>query len=225
MPYYDLYWHNLPFSVHFVPTPQGHQAAGYMEHAIANREELLAKNPNMIFLAEIKLIAATYNHYPEDFPYWLKDENGNAIIGTKNPRLDKYFLDFRIPEMQDIIVQQAIAVSKCGLYDGILFDSWWEKGRGLRPFFGETLQSPTTAEQERQALHSILQRIRANVPEDFLIVCNNNQGKLPLSAPYINGGFMETGRNDEGGYLDRIAEIEDTLIWYEQTVREPKLHA
>ena len=223
LPYYDLYWHHLPFRVHFVPTPQGYQAAGYMERAIANREELLAKNPNMIFLAEIKLIAATYNHYPEDFPYWLKDENGNPIFGTKDPRLDKYFLDFRTLGMQDVIVQQAIAVAKCGLYDGIIFDSWWEKGRGLRPFFGETLQSPTTAEQEREALHSILTRIRANVPEDFLILCNVNQFKMPLSAPYINGGFMEINRDREGNYKGTLDALEDTILWYEETAREPQI--
>ena len=223
LPYYDLYWHNLPFSVHFAPTPQGYQPAGYMERAIANREELLAKNPNMIFLAEIKLIAATYKHYPEDFPYWLKDENGNPIFGTKDPRLDKYFLDFRIPGMQDVIVQQAIAVAKCGLYDGIIFDSWWEKGRGLQPFFGETLQSPTTAEQEREALHSILTRIRANVPEDFLILCNVNQFKMPLSAPYINGGFMEINRDHEGNYKGTLDALEDTILWYEETAREPQI--
>ena len=132
LPYYDFYLHHLPFRVHFVPTPQGYQAAGDMERAIANREELLAKNPNMIFIAEIKHLRASYNHYPEDFPYWLRDINGNPVRG--DVLLHNYFLDFTIPEMQDIIVHQAISVANCGLYDGIFFDGWWGEGTRASTF-------------------------------------------------------------------------------------------
>ena len=39
---------------------------------------------------------------------------------------------------------------------------------------------------------SDLQRIREVVPDDFLILCGTNYRKLALSAPYINGCFMET---------------------------------
>ena len=39
---------------------------------------------------------------------------------------DSYLIDFRIPEVQDIIVEQAISVSQCGLFDGIQFDAWTE---------------------------------------------------------------------------------------------------
>ena len=223
LPYYDLYWHNLPFRLHFIPNTPWYQVAGDIERAIAEREALLANNPNMLFLAEIRIVNASPNHYPEDFPHWLRDEHGNRISGSNNPRLHNYFLDFRIPEMQDIIVQQAISISKCGLYDGIEFDSWWETGVGLRPFHGEKLLVPSTAEQEREALHSILTRIRANVPEDFLILCNVNQFKMPLSAPYINGGFMEINRDHEGNYKGTLDALEDTILWYEETAREPQI--
>ena len=51
---------------------------------------------------------------------------------------DSYLIDFRIPEVQDIIVQQAISVSECGLFDGIQFDAWTEGGwRFLVDRFGD----------------------------------------------------------------------------------------
>ena len=71
-------------------------------------------------------------------------------------------IDFRLPEVQNIIVQRAIAVAKCGFYDGIMFDSWNEDHATL----------PNSSLQEEQpALISILQRIRQGVPDDFLILC------------------------------------------------------
>ena len=134
-------------------------------------------------------------------------------------------VNFTLPEVQDAIVGQAISVAQCGLYDGIFFDGWHEEYQMLMPRFGETLASPITFEQEKAALFSILQRIRESVPEDFLILCNSNWNKLPSSAPYINGGFMETGRDLDSGYSnDRLAEIEDTLIWFEENLREPKIN-
>ena len=134
---------------------------------------------------------------------------------------DSYLIDFRLPEVQDIIVQQAISVSKCGLYDGILFDAWGEHSRLLTGYGSH--RNHSTVEEEWQARLTILQRIRANVPDDFLIICNHNWKKLPLSAPYINGGFMET--HHEGEYTNsKLADIEDALIWYEENVREPQVN-
>ena len=52
-------------------------------------------------------------------------ENRNPVQVSEGT----YLIDFRLPEVQDIIVEQAIAVSKCGLYDGIMFD-WWSEGGG-----------------------------------------------------------------------------------------------
>ena len=74
---------------------------------------------------------------------------------------------------------------------------------------------------------SIIQRIRRAVPDDFLILCNRNEHKLPLSAPYINGAFMETAPKDRKKRYSRtdIIEIETNLIWLEQNLREPQINS
>ena len=207
--YHDINWARRPFSLRFQLTPEGYQVRGDLALAIAKREALLSRNPNMLFLRTIRQRDAELNtHYPEDWPYWIRDEEGNLIRGTRL-RPDVYLIDTTDPGLQDIIVEQAIASSKCGLYDGIFFDRWDE-----------------TAEEEIEARISILKRIRANVPDDFLIVCNLGDRRKPLSAPYINGSFMETKPDDyERGYTrDEIIVIENTLIWRESNFREPQLN-
>ena len=224
--YHDIYWTGLPFGLRFESTPQGVQLDGDINRAIAKREELASRNPNLLFLSEIRQRDAHLGtHYPEDWPYWLRDEEGNLIQGSrKKPYI--YLIDTTHPELQDIIVQQAIAVSKCGLYDGIMFD-WWIEGAVLADFWNA--DPPIfyrTNEEEREARISILQRIRTNVPDDFLIVCNSGRRKMPHSAPYINGSFMETSADDpEKGYTrGDIIEIETNLIWLEEHLREPQIN-
>ena len=229
---HDLHWHGPHFQLNFLPTPQGYQLRGALDRAGAKREERLAKNPNTLLLVQIRQRSATlHRHYPEDFPYWLRDEDGNLVQlwhpFSGEPRPDKYFLDFRQPGMQDIIVEQAIAVSKCGLYDGIFFDWWAEDGISLANFHvSPPITYGSTREEERNARRAILQRIRANVPDDFLILVNHNQHKLPISAPYVNGSFMETFHKDrKRGYThDEIIEIETNLIWLEENLREPQIN-
>ena len=214
--YHDLWFSSRPFNLTYQWTPQGYQREGDLPGAIAKREAFLAKNPNMLFLVVVRnCYSKTYNYYPEDWFGWLRDENGNLI--PISPGSSEYYFDFRLPEVQDMIVQQAIALAKCGLYDGIMFDAWTEDGYCL----------PNSTQQlELPVMISILRRIREGVPDDFLILCNQNREKLPFSAPYINGGFMETfPRVRENGYTrEDIIEIETNLIWYEANMREPKIN-
>ena len=221
--YHDIYWDRRPSALSFESTPQGYQLKGDIATAIGRREKLLSRNPNMLFLRTIRQRDAEINHhYPEDWPYWLRDEEGNLIQGSvREPdgsvrKPDVYLIDMTHPGLQDIIVQQAIAVSKCGFYDGIFFD-WWIEGAVLAGF--------RTDEEEREARISILKRIRANVPDDFLIVCNLGHQR-PLAAPYINGGFLENVADDlENGYTRaEIIEIETHLIWREENLREPQIN-
>ena len=223
--YHDLYWDILPFGPRFRLTLDGYQVTGDIERAIAERDELVAKNSNMLFLAEIRQRDAhSPSQYREDWFGWLRDEAGNRVRNLGHS--DVYFIDFRLPAVQDIIVEQAISVANCGLYDGIMFDWWQENGGTLTTYGTNPRVSYSTPEEERQARLAILQRIRANVPEDFLILCNSNRRKLPLSAPYINGNFMETSFPLEiGSYTrDDIIEIETNLIWLEKNLREPQIN-
>ena len=223
--YHDIYWTHLPFGLGFQRTPPWSQLAGDLESAIARRVELLAKNPNMIFLAEIRLRNAHLSQYPEDWFGWVRDGDGNPILGSR--RLQSYLIDLRLPEVQDIIVQQAVAVSKCGLYDGIMFDWWGFNLWGEEVFylvgFDEDGSIKYSEPADKRIGFLILQRLREAVPDDFLIIVNSNHYKAPLAVPYINGSFMESFY-DEGGYTrSRIAEVEDTLLWFEQNAREPQI--
>ena len=215
--YHDLWWHYTPFGLRFLLTPQGYQLMGDLQSAIDQREELLSKNPDMLFLVDLRQSYASRSRYPDDWFGWLRDENGNLI--PQKPGSTEYLIDFRLPEVQAVVVQRAIAVAKCGLYDGIMFDAWAETHAVL---------PNSTLQEEQPVLISILRRIRQGVPDDFLILCNRNEAKLPLSAPYINGGFMETFPLEKGrlhGYTRKdIIEIETNLIWYEANMREPKIN-
>ena len=225
--HHDLFWGNVPFDLSFQKSDPWSKLSGNLPKAIARRERLVAKNSNMLFLVEIRHLGAhPAVNYSEDWFGWVRDINGIPISEAPPEQSWRgYMVNFTLPEVQDVIVGQAISVAQCGLYDGIVFDGWHEGYLMLKPRWGETLASPITFEQEKAALLSILQRIRESVPDDFLILCNSNWQKLPSSAPYINGGFMETGRDLDSGYSnDRLAEIEDTLIWFEENLREPKIN-
>ena len=217
--------HDLWFrGVRFQKTNQGYQLTGNIKGLTAERDALLALNPNMIFLAAIRQRdAQTPNHYPEDWPYWVTDENGNPIRNYLHPNV--YLMDITLPEVQDIIVEQAISVAKCGLFDGIFFDWWLENGGSLRDFSVDPAPLLRPPEAERGARLAILQRIRASVPDDFLILCNQTRRKLKLSAPYVNGAFMETFQDYPGGYTyGGLIEIESTLLWSENNLQEPQIN-
>ena len=157
--------------------------------------------------------------YPEDWQHWIRDENGNRVPATGYPA---FLMDFTHPEVQDIIVEQAIAVRKCGLYDGIFLDWWNEKGTVLWTDFTK----PTRTNAAEQAARDvIIRRIRAGVGEDFLIIVNHNRQKAERAGPYINGLFMETLRDNENGYTrDGLIKIESTLLWAEENLREPRIN-
>ena len=212
---HDL-WFSVPqFGLRFKETPDGFGMAGSLDEAIQRRDEFLAVNPNMIFLVDIRMREDWASSFPEDWPYWIRDTNGNVVSLWPGANL----LDFTHPYIQDRIVHQAIAVSKCGLYDGIFFD-WWNEHDAVLAFRGN--------EAEQRARDSILQRIRAETRPDFLILGNTNYSIIPRTGPFINGGFMETG---VPGLLMAeeleiaLAEIESSLLWLDQNLREPRINA
>ena len=109
-----------------------------------------------------------------------------------------------------------VAVAKCGLIDGVMID-WWNE-------YGPVLANRGN-EAEQRARDTILQRIRAAVRPDFLIIANGNRRRFPRGAPYINGSFMETGTDYPGGYThEGLREIESTLLWLEKNMREPRVN-
>ena len=168
--------------------------------------------------------------HPEDSvlqDLWLRDENGNRIVDNWGDAL----LDFTLPETQKWAIDQAKAIAACGLFDGIFLDHWSE-GRRLREY--------RTLEAEHVARDNILQGIRSVVDDDFLIMVNTNEDKIPRWAEYINGTYMETYPALEipfseitdvdeqyrniGYSRESLPRIEETLIWSEKNFREPRIN-
>ena len=220
---HDLYWSSPYTGLRFFETVGGWRMVGVPEETQGLVNTYRTLNPDMIFIAEVRIRDADINQYGEDFPYWLRDSGNNLIY---DPVLNNYLTDFTQPGMQGIIVQQAIAVAKCGLYDGIFFD-WFAES--VHHVFDEYY----SYDVEQQAKDDILRRIRAAVRDDFLIIINTNRSKIPRRAWGINGIFMETiqDRNRitdlvEGDPYTRegLLEIEDTLRWAEEHLRAPQVN-
>ena len=219
---HDFYWSSPYVGQHFFKMIYGWRIVGVSGEAQNLVDAYRTLNPDMIFIGEVRIRDANINTYGEDFPYWLRDSGGNLIY---DPELDNYFTDFTQPGMQDIIVEQAVAVAKCGLYDGIFFDSFAETHLVLHGYY--------SYEEEQRAKDIILQRIRDAVRSDFLIIINTNRFKIPRRAWGINGIFMETiqDRNPlddsiEGDpyTYEGLKEIESTLLWAEAHLREPQVN-
>ena len=219
--HHDLFWHPW-FGLHFQKTSQGRQLTGYIKDAEAERDALLARNPNMIFIAGLPMREAFLDQYP-DAPrhYWISDASGNRVPAS--PHYPGFLLDFTHIDVQDLIVEEATAIGKCGLYDGLFIDWWSEDWAVLRNY--ETDEAYRGLAAELEARKQIIQRIRAAVGEDFLIIVNPNRRKTPIAAPYINGLLMETLRDHEGGYTRQgLMQIENTLLWAEENLRSPQVN-
>ena len=211
----DLWFSGPRFGLRFIETADGFAMAGILDEAIPIHDELLSTNPNMILLVSIPMREYAPDYLPEDWPYWVRDENGDIATGWAG----SYLVDFTHPEVQERLVQQAIAVSKCGLFDGIFFDVWTED---------VTQNGYLDHAAELRARENILQRIRAETRSDFLIMGNTNDRIVPRTGSYLNGGFMETSmpRDKVGDILEtKLSRVENSLLWLEQNLRQPTINA
>ena len=134
---------------------------------------------------------------------FLRDEHGNIVeefAGKGEARLD-----FTLPQTQQWVKDQVLALSQCGLFDGIILDHW---------DLGPRLEGYYTLEEEYAARDAILRSIR-EIDDDFLILVNAGTGthsKIQRWAPYINGIWLETGPGANSIYDDHeIAKIQEAL--------------
>ena len=191
----------------------------------------MAFNPNAVLLVPVTYYTGLSVHGSSEDgvlqDLWLRDENGNRIVDNWGDAL----LDFTLPETQKWAIDQAKAIAACGLFDGIFLDHWGE-GRRLREY--------RTLEAEHVARDNILQGIRSVVDDDFLIMVNTNEDKIPRWAEYVNGTYMETYPALEipfseitdvdkqyrniGYSRESLPRIEETLIWSEKNFREPRIN-
>ena len=193
-------------------TPNGMRVVGPWQFAMEQKNRLQDRNPYWLQLVPIYHYGAHPENYPEDWPYWLRDESGNRIADEGWGEL---LIDYTHPAAQDHFVQQAIAVAKCGLFDGIFMD-WWTQEEDSNLEIAHLYHGNRISAEV-----SMLRRIREAVGDDFLIVVNSRTEEIPLSAPYVNGAFMEGHRRHTREYL---AEVESTLLWAEANFRFPQVN-
>ena len=190
--------------------------------------DALSQNPNMLFLVAISYIDGHGFGFSEDSPYWLRNPDGTIAeriwyVDAQGNEYREPLVDFVNPEVQKIIVAQVVAVARCGLYDGIWLDRWNQD-----PEVGD-LAGYVPLKIELAARDKILQDIRANVREDFLILTH-----VPFTrnrwASLINGAFFEFAGTPDLGSSEFRGEsythqdyrnFEEALIWNEANLREP----
>ena len=181
------------------------------------RRRRLAQNPNMIFLRGFPIVTANDSYLPPDSIFWLRDAN-DEIVRTHD---GTPIVNVLKPETQDLLVKRIIAYDRCGVLDGVEIDNIGTSGLKWKPYYPRDV----TAEDIDQALLNIFRSVRQHVRDDFLIIINTNWSKPIHYGEYLNGIFMETGRDYPGGYSrDWIIELEDTLSWAEKNLREPRIN-
>ncbi len=207
---HDLFWnpmHEWGIGWDATPTEPTYGLATSLqdnsEYVRQVRQQWLEINPNMIFLGDMNL---SYHWEIEAFPpgsdFWIKDDQGQILQND----VGEYLIDFYKPEVQNLFAKRIIGIAQCGLFDGVMLDSL---DRSADP----------------DIWINMFRTVRSQVHEDFLILVNTNRDKIPHYAEYVNGTFMETGKDYPGGYThEGLKEIESTLLWSEQNFRYPQIN-
>ena len=217
VPLHDLVCcHN--FHMHRRDTPDGTKLMGRIDAGIRERDRWLSRNPNTLFIGEVRIRDAFGGHFDDDSPYWLRDPaTGDRIAVAPN----LYLINNVHPEVQQMIIEEAIAISKCGLFDGVFFDHWRDNAGSLDI-------RTVTPEEEHRARENIIRSIRAATDPDFLIMGNTNDRIIPATGHHLNGGLMEVGlpSANTGDQLEYVVDrIESSLSWLENNLRTPLINS
>lgn len=219
-----------------------------IEKAMKNNAELRKLNPDIKLLVSLNYREGTYvakknetenwwenGFFPPDSPYWLKDKRGNPVIGwgedtnldgkiDTNDTILTYLVDFRNPEVQDLVAQKALALKESGLFDGVFFD--WMNEDATTDDASKPGWYPILAKEEELAARiAILSKVRALCGDDFLIMGNTNYGKRPVLAPLLNAVFMECYKDsfDRPYTREELEAIQDAVIFNQQNLASPAL--
>jgi hypothetical protein len=152
-------------------------------------------NPHLVILAEIRYRDAPSGFFPDDSPYWMRDASGRRIIGW--PEGGYFKIDIGNAKLRALVAQKAAAIAATGFIDGVMLD-WW-------------IDDPQRLALIRAVRHAV---------GDKLILVNGNEGEFPLTAPYVNGTYMECTRHATPQDWSRIAA---TLRWAEKATHAPHI--
>ena len=190
---------------------------GNLAESLNLRQRRLAQNPNMVFIRGMSIVTGHEHEHPPDSSFWLRGEN-NEIVRTPDGTPVVNLLN---PDVQDLYIKRIIAYDQCGLLDGVFFDNLPDNGLKWKRYYPPEI----TDEDIIQALLNIFRAARQHVRDDFLIIINTNTTKPSRYTEYLNGIFMETGKDYPGGYSRAwLIELEDVLSWAEKNLREPRIN-
>ena len=185
-----------------------------------------AQNPNFVSLYWWEF--PTWNPgeiFPEDDPkYWMTDRDGNRIPAGESG--SNFYVNFLDPEVQKIIIRQAVSIASCGIFDGILLDNFaGGPGRIVSVDNREERLGVSEAEMEAAVIY-IFSEIRARVPDDFIILVNAGVSKMESLSELINGSAMEFVREPHRHYnYGDLLLVENALVWNEANLRQPSVNA
>ena len=165
--------------------------------ARAMRASLLATNPHLVLLAEIRYRDAPKGFLPDNSPWWKRDASGNFLKGWAEGGYR--LLDVAQAGWQEQVARRAKAVMDAGVFDGVMLD-WWN---------------------DDESRLQLIQRVRAAVGSRALILVNANEHEIPRTAAYANGLYMECYRSATPEDWRHIAE---TLRWAETHLRAPHVN-
>lgn len=198
---HDLIFHGVSFFGLRWEGPHEGLAMSFTPESVGaarqKRKALLARNPNVILLAEIRYRDAHRSYLPEGHAWWRRGREGKIVAGWEEGGYLQ--LDFGQAAFREQVAAQAQAAVSSGAVDGVMLD-WWQD------------------DAERLAL---AQAIRARIGAEALILANANDRRTPKTAPFINGFFMECYRSQTTEEWGRIA---DTLAWAERNLRPPRIN-
>ena len=234
VPYHDLVFGDFILygdgTVHFNRFSKDEYFYGLGTHIIveadpvkASHEYYHGRNLNFVSLLWWDFFAAEPPDFPDDPKYWLKDTEENFVPYGGPPTRYVNFLD---PEIQEIIIRQGVGIASCGLFDGIMVDSFGGgPGRIVAVDNREERLGVSEAEMEAAIIH-IFSEIRARIPDDFIIIVNSGGGTtLESLSELINGCFMESPRYPSKAYdYNHLIEIGSLLLWNEENMRYPQIN-
>ena len=169
--------------------------------ALRNRATLLAANPNLIILAEVRYYSASATFLPPESPWWQRRADGQRV--SDDPEVKSYRLDIGNPGLQQMAARICAALVHTGVFDGCMLD-WWHDN------------------DQPDARLSLIRQIREAVGDKAILVANVNR-TLPMgTAAYLNGIYLE-GFGSPRFYDWRQAA--GNLRWAEGNLRCPNFTA
>ena len=171
-----------------------------VSRALAKRREMLAANPRLVILAEIRWHDGQKGYLPDDSPWWQAGDAHQDVPG------EFHLLKVSDPDFRRHVALQCKAAILTGVFDGCMFD-WW-------------------AEAQYPDLPKLAKGVREAIGDEALILVNANNRQERGAARYINGFFME-GFDSRFWPLDAKGwkTAEDNLVWEKQSLHPPVISA